>query len=201
MATSAPRTGPPPASIDDRARDDLRFIRLAMERSPRFTGVPGWGGVWMGISALVAAAVASRQPTVEGWLGTWLAEACIAIGIGGWAIRRKARRVQLPVLSGAGRRFMLSFLPPAVAGAILTMALYRAGETALVPGAWLLLYGAAVVTGGAFSVKVVPLMGICFMALGVAALAGPGWSDPLLALGFGGLHIAFGLHIARRHGG
>jgi len=173
-----------------------------MERGPMFTGVPGWGGVWMGLSALVAAAVASGRPSVEGWLGVWLAEACLAIGIGAWAMSRKARRAGFPVLSGSGRRFMLSFLPPAVAGAFLTAAFYRSGDPSLIPVAWLLLYGAAVITGGAFSVKVVPLMGLCFMALGgAAALAGPGWSDPLLALGFGGLHILFGLHIARNHGG
>jgi len=202
MATSAHQTGTEPITLDDRAREDIRFIRLAMERGPMFTGVPGWGGVVMGISALVAAAMASSRPTVEGWLGIWLAEACLAIGIGAWAMSRKARRAGLPVLSGAGRKFMMSFLPPAVAGAFLTAALYRAGDVSLLSGTWLLLYGAAVVTGGAFSVKVVPLMGLCFMALGGAAVfATPGWDDPLLAMGFGGLHILFGLHIARKHGG
>jgi hypothetical protein len=117
-------------------------------------------------------------------------------------MRRKARDAGLPLLSGAGRKFLLSFLPPALAGVPLTLALYRAGAFALVPGTWLLLYGAAVVTAGTFSVKIVPLMGLCFMALGaVALLAGPAWSDPLLAAGFGGLHVVFGFDIARKHGG
>lgn len=182
--------------------DDLRFIRRTMERGPAFTAVPGWGGVGMGVSALVAAALASSRPTAEGWLVVWLAEALVAIGICIWAMRRKARRAELPLLSGTGRKFALSFLPPALAGALLTVALYRADDLGLVPGTWLLLYGAAVVTAGTFSVKVVPVMGLCFMAMGgIALLAAPAWGDPLLAAGFGGLHVVFGLHIARKHGG
>jgi hypothetical protein len=182
--------------------DDLRFIRRTMERGPAFTAVPGWGGVGMGVSALVASGLASTRPAAEGWLAVWLMEAVVAIGVGTWAMRRKARRAGLPLLSGAGRKFALSFLPPALAGALLTFALYRAGHLVLVPGTWLLLYGAAVVTAGTFSVKVVPVMGLCFMALGGAALlAAPAWGDPFLGAGFGGLHVVFGLHIARKHGG
>ena len=182
--------------------DDLRFIRRTMERGAAFTAVPGWGGIGMGITALVAATIAATRPTPESWLAVWLAEAGIAVGIGVWAMRRKARRAGLPLLSGAGRKFALSFLPPALAGALLTIGLYRMGALGLVPGTWLLLYGAAIVTGGTFSVKVVPVMGLCFMALGsIALLAAPAWGDPLLAAGFGGLHIGFGLYIARKHGG
>jgi len=202
MVIPAPRTPSEPVALGDRARHDLQFIRRTMERGPMFTGVPGWGGVGMGATALVAAVLAARRPTVDGWLLTWLAEAAVAVTIGSWAIRRKSRKAGLPLLSGSGRTFLRSFLPPALAGAVLTLALYQAGEVALLPGMWLLLYGAGVVTAGTFSVKVVPLMGLCFMALGTAALlVAPGWSDPLLGAGFGGLHILFGLHIARKHGG
>lgn len=196
------RSASEPTALGDRAMDDLRFIRRTMERGPAFTAVPGWGGVGMGASALVAATIASTRPAAEGWLAVWLAEAAIAVGIGIWAMRRKAHRAGLPLLSGAGRRFALSFLPPAVAGVLLTVALYRAGGLALVPGTWLLLYGAAIVTGGTFSVKVVPVMGLCFMTLGgMALIAAPAWNDLFLAGGFGGLHLVFGLHIARKHGG
>lgn len=197
-------TAPPsqPIALGDRARDDLRYIRRTMERGPAFTGVPGWGGVGMGLSALAAAAFAASQPTPEGWLLVWILEALLAVAIGSWAMARKARRVGLPVLSGAGRRFFLSFLPPALAGALVTGALLRSGDFSLIPGAWLLLYGVGVATGGAFSVKIVPIMGMCFMVLGGAALfAGPTWGDPLLGTGFGGLHLAFGFQIARKHGG
>lgn len=191
-----------PVALGDRAMDDLRFIRKTMERGAAFTAVPGWGGVGMGVSALAAAALAAVQPTSDRWLLVWTIEAVFAVSLGIIAIQRKARRAKLPVLSGAGRKFILSFLPPALAGVALTAALWRAENFDLLPGAWLLLYGAAVVTAGTFSVRVVPVMGICFMLLGVAALlASPGAGDASMALGFGGLHIGFGWTIARRHGG
>ena len=191
-----------PIALGDRARDDLRFIRETMERGAAFTAVPGWGGVGMGATALAAAGIAASRPTAEGWLLVWAVEAVIAIAIGSVAIHRKARRADLPIFSGAGRKFVLTFLPPAVAGAVLTAALWQAGAASLLPGAWLLLYGAAVVTGGSFSVKVVPVMGVCFMVLGVLALLPlPVTGDASMAAGFGGLHIIFGTAIARRHGG
>lgn len=202
MAIPAPRSRSEPLALEDRARHDLQFIRRTMERGPAFTGVPGWGGVGMGVSAVLAALVASARPTVDGWLVTWLVEAALGVMIGSWAISRKAWRAELPVLSGAGRKFLLSFLPPAAAGAVLTLALYGSGQAAVLPGMWLLLYGAGVVTAGTFSVRVVPLMGLCFMVLGSAALfTGPAWADAILGAGFGGLHILFGLYIARKHGG
>jgi len=191
-----------PIALGDRAVEDLRFIRQTMEGGAAFTAVPGWGGVGMGVTALAASALAAAQPTAERWLLVWTLEALLAVAIGAVAMHRKARRAELPVLSGAGRKFLLSFLPPALAGAALTVALWRAGAEALLPGGWLLLYGTAVVTAGTFSVRIVPVMGICFMVLGVfALLAMPAAGDLSMAVGFGGLHILFGTTIARRHGG
>lgn len=198
----APRGSTDPIALGDRAVDDLRFIRRTMERGPAFTGVPGWGGVGMGVLGLAAAATASTRATPEGWLVVWLATAAIAIAIALFAMRRKARVAGLSLASGSGRKFLLGFFPPALAGAILTLALVRGGTLQPIPGSWLLLYGVAVVAAGTFSVRVVPVMGACFMALGTVALLAPvSWGDPLLAAGFGLLHIGFGLHIARNHGG
>jgi hypothetical protein len=182
--------------------EDLRFIRHTMEKGNAFTGVPGLGGVGMGVTALIAAALAAGQETPEGWLVVWGLEAIIAAVVGLWAIDRKARRGDLPLFSGAGRKVLLGFAPPVLAGGALTAALWRAGAVTLIPGSWLLLYGAGVVAGGIYSVKVVPVMGICFMVLGCLGLfALPGAGDALLAVGFGGLHIVFGVIIARGHGG
>lgn len=191
-----------PIPLSHRAMEDLRFIRHTMENGNAFTAVPGWGGVAMGVTALVAAVIAAGRATPEGWLSVWAFEALVAAGIGAWAVERKARRVGLPVLSGTGRKVLLGFTPPTLAGIVLTGALWKTGESVLIPGTWLLLYGVAVVAGGIFSVRVVPMMGMCFMVLGaVALLLLPNAADLLMALGFGGLHVVFGTIIARGHGG
>ena len=194
--------GSEPIALGDRAIEDLRFIRRTMERGSAFTAVPGWGGVGMGVSALFAASLAAQQSDPDTWLTIWLLEAVVAAGIGGWAIARKARTADLPIFSGSGRKFLLSFLPPALAGAVLTFALWQTEATTLIPGAWLLLYGVGVVAAGTFSVGIVPVVGICFMILGSFTLfAAPEWHDQLMAAGFGGLQILFALIIARKHGG
>ena len=188
--------------LDAHAADNLRFIRSAMERASSFTAVPGLGGVAMGTTALVAAAVSLRARTPDVWLGIWLAEACVAVSIGVWAMARKARRTGSELFSGPARRFLLTLTPPLGAGAVLTLVLAREGQVTLLPGVGLLLYGTAVVTGGAMSVRTVLVMGALLMLLGCAALSSPAsFGTAYLAAGFGGLHLAFGLAIARRHGG
>ena len=192
----------PAQPLHARAMDDLSFIRRTMERATEFTAVPGWGGVAMGVTAIAAAAVAAGRPSPRSWVGTWLMAAVVALAIGGWAMTMKARRAGTPMLSWSGRRFVLSFLPPLLVGAMLTAVLLEHGLVEALPGTWLLLYGTGVVTGGAFSVRAVPVMGTGFMLLGAAALlAPPSWGNALMAVGFGGLHIVFGLLIARKHGG
>jgi hypothetical protein len=184
------------------AMDNLRLIRETMERAGSFTAVPGWGGVAMGVSALAAAAIGAQQTTLERWLATWLIEAAFAMALAVYAIKRKTRSMQGPLISAPARRFVLSFAPPLLVGGLLTAVLYRAGFPAAIPGTWLVLYGTGVVTGGAFSVRVVPVMGLCFMSLGAVALFCPfAWGTAFLAAGFGGLHLVFGFVIARRYGG
>jgi hypothetical protein len=182
--------------------DNLRFIRQTMEEAVYFTAVSGVGEIAVGLTALAAAWLASRQATAGAWLITWLAEALIAALVTGGAVVWKARQARISLMSRPGRRFVLGLVPPLAAGALLTYALFVAGERALLPGLWLLLYGTAVVTGGAFSVRIVPVMGLGFMALGALALFAPAaWGNGFLGAGFGGLNLLFGLYIARRHGG
>jgi hypothetical protein len=191
-----------PIPIDLRAADHLRYIRETMQRAGEFTAVPGWGGVLMGFTALAAALLAARQTTPRAWLAIWLVEALVAFAIAAPAAAHKAHRANLPLLSGPGRKFLLSFAPPLVVGALLTFVLFRAGAVAALPGLWLLLYGAATVTAGAFSVRIVPVMGTCLMVLGAAALFAPAhWGDVFMAAGFGAVQIGFGGWIARHHGG
>jgi hypothetical protein len=202
LAGSARSSRPVLVPLEDRAADNLRFIRETMERAGSFTAVPGWGGAAIGFTALAAAAVASHQPTAARWIFVWLAEAALAMVLAVLAVARKARAARLPLFSGPGRKFALGFAPPMIVGALLTAALYRDGDLRLLPGMWLLLYGTAVVSGGSFSVRVVPMMGICFIALGAAAAMSPAaWGNAYMMAGFGGLQILFGLIIAQKYGG
>lgn len=190
-----------PLPLEARAVDDLRFIRQTMERSAAFTAVPGWGMVAVGLTALPAAWLALRHPYDGRWLQIWITEAALAVGLSMAAIQRKAAAAGLPWTSGPARKVALSFAPPVAAAALLTFPLFRAHVAFAVPGMWLLLYGVGVIAGGVFSVSIVPLMGACFMALGAAALLLPIFGTWAMAAGFGGLHILFGIWIARRHGG
>ncbi len=196
-----PQKEEPPA-LHERAMDNLKYIRETMERATAFTNISGWGQVAIGVTALASSVISAQQRTFKAWLTIWLAEGFIALLIAGWSMDRKARAAKMPLLSGPGRKVAFSLSPPIFAGAIVTVVLYRAGLTSAIPGVWLLLYGTGVITGGMFSVSVVPIMGLCFMALGALAfLVPPEFANWFMAAGFGGLHIIFGIIIARKYGG
>jgi hypothetical protein len=188
--------------LHDQAMDNLRFIRDAMENAGSFTAVPGVGGIVVGATAFFAAFAAHLSAGPRAWLAVWIGEALLALAIGLGFSARKARRAGNALLSRPFHRFVFAMAPPIAAGAVITVMLNNAGLVRYLPAVWLLLYGAGVACGGAFSVRVVPVMGMSFLALGaVAAVAPAVWSDALLALGFGGLHLVFGWIIARRYGG
>ena len=191
-----------PVNISDRAMDNLRFIRETMERSKVFTSVPGYGGALMGATAIGAAIVAHHQPLIGNWLIVWLVEAALAFAVGLFALWQKSKNSGESLVSVPARKFASAFAPPIIAGVVLTALFYYRGFFEFLPCAWLTLYGTAVVTGGAYSVRIVPVVGWIFVALGaVAAFAPASWGNVLMALGFGVLHIVFGLIVARRYGG
>jgi hypothetical protein len=191
-----------PVNISDRAIDNLQFIRETMERSTHFTAVPGYGGIFMGVTAAAAAYIANNQPDVKDWLTVWLAEAFLAFAIGLFATWQKAKISKTSLLSAPAKKFAMSFLPPLLGGIFITLGLWRFGHFEMMIPVWIICYGAAVVCGGAFSVKAVPIMGWCFIALGAIAFFLPaGHYNSMMGLTFGVLHIVFGVIIARKFGG
>jgi len=193
---------PEPPALHDRAMDNLRYIRETMELATAFTGISGWGEIAIGVTALIASVIAALQATFNAWLAVWIAEGLISLLIAGWSMDRKTRAIDMPLGSGPGRKAVFSLTPPMLAGGLLTIVLVQAGITNAIPGVWLLLYGTGVITGGMYSVKVVPIMGICLMVLGALALfSPPAFANWFMAAGFGGLHLVFGAIIVRKYGG
>jgi hypothetical protein len=193
---------PEPPALHDRAMDNLRYIRETMELATAFTGISGWGEIAIGVTALLASVIAAQQATFNAWLAVWIAEGLISLLIAGWSMDRKTRTIKMPLGSGPGRKAVFSLTPPMIAGGLLTIVLVQAGLTNAIPGVWLLLYGTGVITGGMYSVKVVPIMGICLMVLGALALfSPPAFANWFMAAGFGGLHVVFGAIIVRKYGG
>ncbi len=191
-----------PILLQDRAMENLKFIRNTMERATAYTMVSGTGQILVGITALIAAWAATAQTQIDTWIFVWLAEAVLSLLISSFMMMKKAQSAKLPLFNETGRKFLLSFTPAMMAGALLTAIFYQHQLLQLIPGTWLLLYGTGVIASGTYSVKIVPVMGFCFMLLGVLAMTGPvHWGNSLMAAGFGGLHIAFGILIARKYGG
>ena len=190
-----------PAPLHEHAISNLRYIREAMERATAFTSIPGWGGVAIGLTAIVAAVTAHQAADGPHWLRVWLIEAGVAAVIAAGTMVRKARLAGVSFTGTPAKRFFSSYFAPLVAGAALTYVLAHQGLFAALPATWLLLYGASFVSSGAYSIPVVPTMGVCFMILGTFACFVPAASDVLMGAGFGGLHIIFGTIIARSYGG
>ena len=200
IPTQVEMEDPAPQSRD--ALDQLQFIRHTMESATSFTAVPGWGTVALGLTAIAAAFVAHSINSRVTWVLLWLGEALLAAVISLVAMVRKTGSLAKLAASIPARKCALSLVPPLAAGGVLTLIMMEQQLYGILPGMWLMLYGVAVITGGAFSVRVIPVMGICFAVFGTIALALPAnWANGIMAAGFGGLHVLFGLLIARRHGG
>lgn len=205
MATIRPISTAPsvqPPALHDRAIDNLQYIRETMERAEPVTAISGWGIAAAGGMAFVATAATLRAPIGMRWIATWVVAAIVAFLVSLGATVRKANRTETPFFSGATRRLALAFVPAMFIAAVLTGALVRAQQAVLLTPLWLLSYGAAVTAAGMFSVRVIPVMGACFVLLGTAAALLPsGFETLFMALGFGAVHVVFGVLIARRYGG
>lgn len=191
-----------PVNIGDRAIDNVKFIREMMERSASFTAVPGYGGILMGVTAVAAAYIANTQVYLRDSLLTWLIEAFLAFAIGFLAMWQKSKIAGQSLFSTPARKFAYGFIPPLVVGVVIVLGLWRYEYYYVMAPVCMLCYGAAVACGGAFSARVVPVMGWCFIALGTVAFILPSsYAQIMMGASFGLLHIIFGAIIARKYGG
>jgi hypothetical protein len=191
-----------PTPIDSGALENLRYIRSTIEAAHTFTTVPGKGCIAMGLTALVAVGIESIPQMTPHWLGVWVGAAIVACGSALWFMEQKARAQGLSLRRAVARRFFMTLAPAFLAGAILTAALAGLVDREIMTGMWLLLYGTGLAACGLFAIQAVFTAGLAFMALGTATLwLPPGSAHIVLALGFGGIHLALGTNIVRHHGG
>jgi hypothetical protein len=190
-----------PLALQERAMADLRFIRETLTTATAFTALSGLALIAIGVGALLTVALtyAITDPLLK--VAGWVADAGVSVGIGALGAVWKAQKTGQSLRSGPFRRFLLGLAPAIFAGAVLTFIAVSVGQYTLLPPLWLLLYGTGLLAAGAFSIRVVPLLGASFLALGTVAAFVPAVGPILLAVGFGGLHLAFGYVIARHHGG
>ncbi|HVY64974.1 MAG TPA: hypothetical protein VHH11_09160 [Gammaproteobacteria bacterium] len=194
------RLGPTP--IDSGAVENLQYIRRTIEAAHTFTTVPGKGCIAMGVTALAAVAAESYPPLAVHWLAIWVGAAAVACALALWFMEKKAHAQGLSLRRSVAKRFFMTLAPAFLTGAILTAALVGRVDRELITATWLLLYGTGLTTCGLFAVPAVFTAGVAFMALGAATLwLPPGSAHVVLALGFGGIHLALGAAILRHHGG
>jgi hypothetical protein len=190
----------PPAKVvnlDTHAIATLRYMRASMNAAAN-VAIPGSAGIAMGVIGLATAALSFVPQLKAHWFVLWLAAAPMAATAGGLLLARSASAASFMATGTPGRKLVLGLFPSLFAGAVMTAVLWSADRTGAIPGTWLLLYGCALISASVSTTAIVAWMGVCFAGLGVAALIAPfELQIPLLGVGFGGLHILFGILIGR----
>ena len=191
------------------AQASLQYIRRTLEAAGRLSSVSGGGLIAVGAMALFAVSVnlwvtaapwSAANPTnaLLVWAGLLLLSAIVTAA----SMAMKARRTEQVFWSPVLKKALAICAAPLFLGALFSGALLRHGQLELLPLIWLGCYGAALTSAGVISVSPVRWMGISFLLLALAALFAPvNFGLALLALGFGGTHIAFGAYIYWRHDG
>ncbi len=190
-----------PVPIETRALGTLAYIRSSIELSGSMV-VPGTAGVVMGSIGIIAAIVASTPRWAPHWLSIWGLAGGTAFLVGGALMARETAQSGHARYLGPVRKFLLCLCPALFAGAVLTFVLWHAGMERLLPGTWLLLYGCAVLSASTVTIpstmRLIWVMGTLFVILGSLGFALPPTEHTaLLGLGFGALHIVFGILIGR----
>jgi hypothetical protein len=188
-------------ALDSHALGTLNYIRASIDAAGTFA-VPGTAGIAMGTAGVAAAFLASIPGLSAYWIPIWLMAAVGAAAVGGKLIARQSARGELILYRGPTRKFILCLCPALLAGAVLTLVLGQVGESRLIPGTWLLLYGCAVLSASLITAtssgRLLACMGLLFVFFSTIAFEVPmRWHNLILGLGFGALHLVFGVLIGR----
>lgn len=190
--------------------DDIREIREMMDKSSRFISLSGWSGVSAGIFALLGAYIGYRNIYVdpsysaydrivlssENWwtlLLIAITTLLLSIIFGIYFTTRKARQNNQPIWGSTSKRLVVNLMIPLIAGGILCLMLLMKGYIGLVAPMTLLFYGLSLVNASKYTLSEMKSLGILEIVLGLVAIQFIGYGLIFWAVGFGLLHIIYGI--------
>ncbi len=185
-------------ALDTHALGTLQYIRASIDAAG-LLAVPGSAGIAMGAVGILAALLVSLKALAAHWLEIWLSAGLVAIAFGTILMAHQVISRGTTLYRGPLRRFLMCLCPPLLVGALLTWQLWLHAQTGLIPGVWLLMYGCAVMAASTLTRRALAVMGALLAVLGIIALQAPaGYQNAVLGVGFGGLHLLFGILIGGR---
>ena len=198
--------------------DAIKDIRSMMERSSRFLSLSGLAGIVVGLIAIAGVIVAyqflgmqfnepgyytliinvdgSLNHTVYQFLLTELILLLVvALVVAITLSMRKASAKALPIWDATAKRLVINMAVPLVAGAIFCCILLFHGHVALILPTTILFYGLAIFNASKYTLHDIRSLGVMEILLGLIAAFYVEYALLFWALGFGVLHIAYGLYI------
>ncbi|MCA0236394.1 MAG: hypothetical protein LCH81_08415 [Bacteroidetes bacterium] len=199
--------------------EHLAEMRSLMERSTRFLSLSGLSGVWAGACALVGAFVVYQYLEIDPFsmrdsevyynkavrtikwgadyrsvfvlIATLVLAAALAGGV--FFTTRKARKRGEKVWDASSKRLLWALAIPLITGGLFGLALLYRGYVSFLAPSTLVFYGLALVNGSKFTLRDVEQLGLLEIGLGLLGIFYPGYGLALWALGFGVLHILYGM--------
>lgn len=190
---------------------DIAEIRSMMERSSKFLSLSGWAGILAGVYALFGAWVANSllgfQPDTIFY--SYLDLTNILLTAGGVLVlalvtalldsRRKAQKREESAWNSTSKRLLASIAVPLFTGGLVIILLLQYGLLGLMAPFTLIFYGLALYNAGFYSIREVRLMGFAQMILGLLNLGFIETGLLFWAIGFGGIHIVYGIYMHFRY--
>lgn len=186
---------------------DIAEIRSMMERSSKFLSLSGWAGILAGVYALVGAWVAYSvlefypdeilysYPDLTNIILTATGVLFLSLISALLDSRRKARKNDEKAWNATSRRLLTSMAVPLFVGGILIVLLISKGLLGLIAPLTLLFYGLALYNAGSYTIREVRVMGFVQMILGLLNMMFISYGLLFWALGFGVVHIVYGIYM------
>ena len=206
---------------DTKSIEDLKAIRKIMEESSRFLSLSGLSGIFAGLTAIAGALFAyffilnngsihyeeylSSFPGKETFSLRWqlMADAAIVLVISVllslYFSMKKAKMEGKNFLTLTSKRMLINLLIPLVTGGVFIIVLLFQNNFRLIVPCFLIFYGLALVNAGKFTFDEIFYLGLLEIIIGLIAAFLPGWGLIFWIIGFGILHIIYGLMMYRKY--